>query len=193
MAFRTTYSRVDNSPEAQATSSLEMVISIGKQRLGRCQGLRYNYRGNPRPLNEIGSDRTVEFLPGLKNFSGSLQLVLIQYGPALKRLAALTGTEIDPNSLAATLTNFPEFEIELYDRGNPNYRSPELYAPVGSTQDLAGGGRLVQVLMGCVIESGDFNLNASETMVMESVSFQFVDIAIEPGQDVNKLNTLKVV
>lgn len=193
MAFREMFSRIDNDSQAQATSSLEMVIAIGGQRLGRCQGLRYNYRGNPRPVTELGSDRTVEFLPGLKNFQGSLQMILVKYGPAIKRLGSMAGAVNDPDSLAATLTNFPEFNIEIYDRGNPDFNSPQLYAPVGSTQQLAGAGQLVQVLMGCVIESGDFNLNASETMVMESVSFQFIDIAIAPGQDVNKLNTLKAV
>ena len=111
MAFRQTYSRLDNASEAQAVSSLEMVIVVGGQRVGRCQGLRYSGQAAPRPVTEVGSDRRVEFVPGVKAFQGTLQSIAIKYGPLAKRIASMAGGLIDADSYAATLSNMPEFDI----------------------------------------------------------------------------------
>lgn len=185
-AFRRSYSRITNEPESQAVSSLEMVVVINNQRVGRVQGLRYSGQAQPRPVTEVGTDRTVEFVPGIKNFQGSIQSMTIQYGDIVKRLASMSGAVIDPDSYAATLSNFPEFDIQIFNRGNPDFASPELYAPTGSSQELAGAGRLDRTLIGCVIETFDSNLNANEALIMESVSFKFIDIVINPDQNANK-------
>lgn len=179
MAFRTTYSRLDNAPEAQAVSSLEIVLRINNIPIGRAQGLRRSGQAAPRPVNELGTDRVVEYVPGVKTFQGSLQSLTLKYGSLVKRLASATGTPIDPDSMAATLSNFPEFDITVLDRGNPDYTSPQLYAPAQDAGNLAGSGKMLITLIGCVIESFDQNFSNSEALVMESVSFKYIDEVTE--------------
>lgn len=186
MAFRQTYSRLDNAPESQAVSSLEIVAVINNLRIGRLQGLRYSGQAGPRPVTEIGTDRTVEFVPGLKSYQGTVQSITIKYGDLVKRLVSMAGGIIDPDSHAAMLSNMPEFDIQILDRGNPNYQSPLLYAPSSDTQNLAGSGKLIKTLMGCVIETFDQSFNSNEALVMESVSLKFVDIV--PGTEGSTVN-----
>jgi hypothetical protein len=163
-----------------------MLVVINGMRVGRLQGLRYSAQGSPRPVTEVGTDRNVEFVPGIKQFQGSIQTIMLRYGPIIKRLASMSGAVIDPDSVAATLSNFPEFNIEVYDRGNPDYNSPALYAPTGNSQDLTGSGKLAETLIGCVIETFDKNLNANEALIMESVSFKFIDVVLSPDNNGNK-------
>lgn len=179
MAFRQTYSRVDNSPESQAESSLEAVVVINSIRVGRVQGLRRSGQAQPRPVQEMGSDRVIEFVPGIKTFQGTLQSITITYGDLIKRLSAMVGGQIDSNSKAATITNFPEFDIALMRRGLPSYGSPSQYAAPGGSQDLAGTGKLITTLVGCVIETFEQSFNANESLIMESVSFRYIDEVID--------------
>lgn len=178
MPFRRTYSNVDSSEQSQALSSLEAVVIIGGQRMGRIQGLRHSGQAQPRPVNEIGSDKSVEFVPGIKQYSGTIQSITIAYGDLVRRIASLTGGQIDPDSYAATLSNLPEFDIQCFQRGTPQYNNPELYAAPSQPQNLVGSGQLIKTFMGCVIESFEGSLNVNESLVMESVSFRFIDIVL---------------
>ena len=177
MAFRQLFSSVDASRNAAAESSLEAVVIIGEQIVGRVQGLRRNGRTNNRPVQEIGTDRVIEFVAGIKNFQGTLQTIAIQYGDLVKRLASFTGTQIDPRSKAAMLTNFPEFEISVFRRGVPNYGSPTLYADTGTAQNLVGTGELVFTQYGCSIDSFESAMNVNDSLIMESVSYSYIDEA----------------
>jgi hypothetical protein len=179
MTFRVSYSRLDNDPASQALSSLEIVLRINNIPVGRAQGLRRSGQAAPRPVNEMGSDRVVEFVPGIKTFQGTLQSITLKYGDLMKRLASAAGGEIDAQSKAATLSNMPEFDISVLDRGNPNFTSPSLYAPAGSGQNLAGTGKLIVTLIGCVVESFEQSFNVNEALVMESVSFRYIDEVVE--------------
>ena len=189
MSFRQTYSRFDNDPLSQAESSLEMVIMINNLRMGRIQGLRYSGNAAPRPVTEIGTDRRVEFVPGIKTYQGSIQAITITYGDLLKRISSVTGTPVDPASKAATLSNFPEFDIVITRRGLPSYNNPALYAPPQSEQPLAGSGGMSKTLVGCVITSFEGSINVNEALLMESVSFEFIDI-MEDAQDFKGGNQL---
>lgn len=193
MVFRQTYSRIDNSPEAASESSLEMVIIIAGQRMGRAQGLRRTGRTNIRPVNELGSDRPVELMQGIKAFQGTLQSVSIKYGDLSRRLASLSGGVIDPDSKAATLTNMPEFNIQVMRRGLPQYATPQLYAAPGSSQQLAGTGKLVTTLIGCAIESFEVAYNVNDVVIMESVSLQYIDEITSPDKNVDKLPVNKAI
>ncbi len=189
MAFRTTYSRLDNSPESQALSSLEIVLKINNIPIGRAQGLRRSGQAAPRPVNEMGSDRVVEFCPGIKTYSGSLQSLTLKYGDLIKRLGSAAGAALDSQSKAASLSNFPEFDISVLDRGNPDYQSPQLYAPSSSTASLAGSGKLIVTLIGCVIESFEQSFNVNEALVMESINFKYIDELAE-AQEQGQQGTL---
>jgi hypothetical protein len=179
MTFRKTYSRLDNNAEAQAVSSLELAVMINNLRVGRLQGLRYSLQAGPRDVIEIGTDRVVEYVPGIKRYSGTIQSLTIKYGPIISRLSSMAGGTVDAESLAATISNMPEFDIQIVDRGNPDLQSPALYAPAQDTQSLAGGGKLLMTLMGCVIETSEQGINANDALVMESIGFKFVDVV--PG------------
>ncbi|GEM_PF-4973653 len=191
MAFRQTYSRVSNEPESRVESALEAIISIESVRVGRCQGLRINGRTNNRPVNEIGSDRAIEFVAGMKGFQGTLQSMAIVYGDLVKRIASASGGSIDPDSYASTLSNIPEFSISVFRRGTPSYGSPTAYASPTGSQELAGGGKLVKTLVGCSIDSFESGINANDSLIMESVSFSFIDLVISP--DKLKSNVLKTI
>ena len=175
MAFRTTFSRVENSPQARAEFSMDIAVVINGFRLGRIQGLSMSGQASPRPATELGSDRAVEYVPGIKMYSGRLQSMTLRYGDLIKRLASVSGGYIDANSIAATLTNFPEFDIVIARRGSAGNPAPSLYAPAQQSLDLAGGGGMIKTLIGCVIESFDQNITAQETLIMENVSFRFID------------------
>jgi hypothetical protein len=186
MPFRLQYSRIENSEEAAVESTLEAAVVINGIRVGRVQGLRHSGQANIRPVQEIGTDRVIEFVPGIKNYQGSLQSITIQYGDLVKRLASLTGAPIDSQSYATMLTNFPEFDIAVMRRGAVSYQSPDLYATIAGTENLAGQGTLIKVLQGCAIESFEQSFNANESLIMESVSFRFIDVAIEPTNTTNQ-------
>jgi len=176
MTFRKTYSRLDNNPEAQAVSSMELAVMVNNLPVGRVQSVRWSLQASPRDVTEIGSDRVVEYVPGIKRYSGSIQSLTIKYGPLISRLSSMAGGTVDAESLAKTLSDMPEFDIQVIDRGNPDLTSPSLYAPSQDTGNLAGTGNLLYTLMGCVIESAEQGINASDALVMESASIKFVDI-----------------
>lgn len=176
MAFRTTYSRVSNEPAFRLESSLDMAIVIAGQRVGRIQGFSSSGQPSPRPAIEIGSDRVVEFIQGIKMYQGRIQSMTLRYGDLVKRLASLSGGVIDGRSQAATLTNMPEFDIALFRRGNAGEPAPQLLAPNSASQDLSGSGGLVKMFIGCVIDSFDQAINAQDSMIMENVSVKYVDV-----------------
>jgi len=184
MAFRTTFSRFDNSADTRAVSSLEIVLAINGVRVARCQGVTHNGRTNNRPVQELGTDRVVEFVPGIKNFSGTIRSITIQYGDITQRLASAAGTPIDAMSRAAMLSNFPDFSIEVYKRGSVDFSnsSPTAFATPDSSQDLAGRGALMQQFVGCSLTNYDQQYNVNDALIMESVSFEFVDLAIAAQQ-----------
>jgi hypothetical protein len=183
MSYRTTYSRVDNAPESRAESTLEMVLKMNGVPMGRIQGLRRSGQAAPRPVQELGSDRNVEFVSGIKNFQGTLQSITIVYGDLVKRLVSLSGGVIDETSKSAMLSNMPEFDISVMRRGTPNYGSPTLYAPSGSAQTLAGGGTVLTTIIGCVIDTFEQGINVNETLIMESVSIRYIDEMLGAGKD----------
>lgn len=193
MAYRQTYSRIENSAEAQAESTLEAVVVINGQRMGRVQGLRRSGQAAPRPVQEMGSDRVIEHVPGIKVFQGTLQSITIVYGDLVRRLASVAGGQIDANSKAATLSNMPDFNIALMRRGAPDYSSPELYAGASGEQNLAGTGKLITTLIGVVIESFEQGLSVNETLIMESVSFRYIDEVNEASKDVSSIGPRKTI
>lgn len=180
MAFRQTYSRIENSEQSRVESTLEAVITINGQRMGRAQGVRSSGQANARPVQELGSDRNIEFVSGIKRFQGTIQSMTIVYGDLVRRLASMGGGTIDPDSKAATITNMPEFDVAIIRRGVPSYSNPQLYAAPGSYQDLAGQGQVIKTLIGCVIESFEQGFNVNESLIMESVSIQYIDEVINP-------------
>ena len=175
MPFRTTYSRLTNAPEARAETTLEAVVVINGLKMGRVQGLRKSGQAGPRNVDELGSDRSVEFVPGIKRFNGSLQSITIRYGDLVKRLASMAGGVIDADSKAATLSNCPEFDIAILRRGTPEYTNPTLYAETGGYQDLVATGGVVSVLQGCIIASFEQGFNVQDAIIMESATFQYID------------------
>jgi hypothetical protein len=175
MVFRQTYSHIDNTDFAKAESTLEAVLVINNLRMGRVQGIRRSMQAQPRPVTEMGTDRGVEYVPGIKMFQGSLQTVTIRYGNLVRRLASMSGGLIDGDSKAATISNMPEFDIVVVRRKVPQFGAPEMYN-VGSTQqDLAGGGKPILTLVGCVIENFEQALNVNDSLIMESVSIKYID------------------
>jgi hypothetical protein len=179
MVFRKTYSTVDNNPNARAELSLEMVIMINNIPQGRIQGLRTNYNTGVGTVDEIGTDHAVEFTPGKKTYQGTIQSLIVKYGSLMQRIASAAGSPIDANSLSATISNLPEFDIHIMRRGQAQLGTPQPYAPASASQKLAGAGKPLYILQGCVIASGEFSINANQALMMESVSFQFIDMA--PG------------
>lgn len=175
-AFRTTYSRVENSREARAEFALDMALVINGYRFGRIQGLSHSMQASTRPANEIGSDRAVEIVPGIKVYSGRIQSMVLQYGNLIKRLASVTGAVIDQTSEAATLTNFLDFNIVVARRGSAGQPAPDRYASSQGPLDLAGTGGVVKVLQGCAIDGYESSINANETLIMESVQIKFCDL-----------------
>lgn len=175
MAYRTTYSRVENSPQARAENSLDIAVIINGFRMGRIQSLSLSGQASPRPATELGSDRAIEYVPGIKMFSARCQSMTLRYGDLIKRLASLSGAYIDQDSIAATLTNFPEFDIVIARRGSAGEPAPSRYAPSLPTQDLSGSGGAIKILQGCVIETFDQNFQSQETLIMENVSIKYID------------------
>lgn len=175
-AFRATYSRVENAPEARAEFALDMALVINGFRFGRIQGLSHSMQASTRPATEIGSDRAVEIVPGIKMYTGRIQSMVLQYGNLVKRLASVTGAVIDQTSEAATLTNFPDFDIVIARRGSAGQPAPTRYAGSQGPLDLAGTGGVVSVLLGCAIDGYEKSINASETLIMESVQIKFCDM-----------------
>ena len=178
MAFRRQYSRVENSPQARAEFSLDMALVINGFRFGRIQGLSHSMQGSTRPAVEIGSDRAVEYIPGIKMYNGRIQSMVLQYGNLIKRMASVTGAFIDQTSEAATLTGFPEFDIVVARRGTAGQPAPTRYSQSQGPLDLAGTGGIVKVLQGCIIDSYETSINANETLLMESVQFKFIDLML---------------
>lgn len=191
MAFRKTYSNIDNAPQSKAELSLEMAIVINNIPQGRIQGLRANYNTGVGQVDEIGTDHVVEFVPGKKSYQGTIQSIILRYGSLMQRIASASGAPIDANSLSATISNLPEFDIHVMRRGQAQLNQPQAYAPFSPSQKLAGAGKLLYVLQGCVIASGEFSINSNQALMMESVSFQFVDIAPGTGDfDATNSDTL---
>lgn len=178
MAFRQTYSRVENSDQSRADFALDMALIINGFRFGRVQGVNWSMQASPRRAIELGSDRTVEIVPGIKQYQGRVQSMVLQYGSLIKRLAAVTGAVIDVTSEAATLTNFPDFDIVIARRGTAGQPAPTLNAPPQGPLDLAGTGGVIMTLLGCAIESYERSINAQETLIMESCSIQFCDLVM---------------
>jgi hypothetical protein len=176
MAFRQTYSRVENSEQARADFSLDMALIINGFRFGRVQGISHSMQASPRRVTELGSDRAVEIVPGIKQYQGRIQSLALQYGALPKRLASVIGAVIDASSEAATLTNFPEFDIVIARRGSAGQPAPTLNAPAQGPLDLAGTGGVIMTMIGCAIESYERSINANETLIMESCSIQFIDL-----------------
>ena len=175
-AFRQTYSRVENSEQARADFSLDMALIINGFRFGRVQGVSWSMQASPRRVNELGSDRAVEIVPGIKQYQGRIQSMVLQYGSLVKRLASVVGAVVDSTSEAATLTNFPDFDIVIARRGTAGQPAPTLNAPAQGPLDLAGTGGVIMTLQGCALESYERSINAQETLIMESCSIQFVDL-----------------
>lgn len=187
MAFRQTYSRVENAPEARAEFSLDMALVINGFRFGRIQGLSHSMQGSTRPATEIGSDRAVEIVPGIKMYTGRIQSMMLQYGDLVKRVASVTGAVIDQSSQAATLTNFPDFDIVIARRGTAGQPAPSRYQQSQGPLDLAGTGGVVGVLLGCAIDGYERSINANEALIMESVQIKFCDFMYG---DISNLNNI---
>ncbi len=175
MAFRRTYSRVENSVLARTEFSLDIALVINGLRLGRIQSLSISCQTQARPAIEIGSDRAVEFVPGIKQYQGRISSMLLKYGDMTKRIAAVAGGVIDATSRAATITNLPEFDIVIARRRSAGYASPQLYAPALGPQNYSGSGGVITTIYGCVINSCEMTINAQETLIMENLSFSSVD------------------
>lgn len=181
MAFRQTYSRVENSPLARAEFSLDIAIVINGLRLGRIQSISISAQTQARPAIEIGSDRAVEFVPGIKQYQGRISSMMLKYGDLMKRLASVSGGIIDSTSRAATITNLPEFDIVLGRRGSAGLGVPQLYAAAQGPQDLSGAGGILGTIYGVVINSHEANFTAQDTLVMENVSFSAIDMTMGDG------------
>lgn len=176
MAFRQTYSRVENSVLARAEFSLDIALVINGLRLGRIQSLSISCQTQARPAIEIGSDRAVEFVPGIKQYQGRISSMMIKYGDMAKRIASVSGGIINLASRAETITNLPEFNIVILRRGTPGYADPELYAPPsGPYPNNIGSGGIIGTIYGCVLNSWEANITAQETLIMENVSFSAID------------------
>jgi len=181
MAFRQTYSRTENNAQARAEFSLDIAIVINGLRLGRIQSISISAQTQARPAIEIGSDRAVEFVPGIKQYQGRISSMMLKYGDLMKRLASVSGGIIDATSRAATITNLPEFDIVLARRGSAGVGVPQLYAPAQGPQDLSGAGGILGTIFGCVINSHEVNITAQDTLIMENVSFSAIDMTLSDG------------
>lgn len=181
MAFRTTYSRVENSVLARAEFSLDIALVINGLRLGRIQSLSISAQTQARPAIEIGSDRAVEFVPGIKQYQGRISSMMLKYGDLAKRIASVSGGIIDQTSRAATITNLPEFDIVIARRSSAGVGVPQLYAPTQGPADLSGGGGIIGTIFGCVLNSWECNITAQDTLIMENVSFSAIDQTLSDG------------
>jgi hypothetical protein len=181
LAFRNTYSRVENSVFARAEFSLDIALVINGLRLGRIQSISISAQTQARPAIEIGSDRAVEFVPGIKQYQGRISSMMLKYGDLMKRLASVSGGIIDRTSRAATITNMPEFDIVIARRGSAGVGVPQLYAPAQGPADLSGGGGIIGTIFGCVINSYESNFTAQDTLIMENVSFSAIDQTLSDG------------
>lgn len=175
MAYRSTFSRFDNTDFAKAESSLEAIMTINNLKVARVQGIRRSMQAQTKPVVEQGSDRAVEYLTGIKMFQGSIQVVAIRYGDLVRRLASVAGGLSDADSKAATISNMPEFDIVTFRRKSPTYGGAELYNLGSSTQDLAGAGRPMYTLSGCIIDNFESAINVNDVLIMESVSIKYID------------------
>ncbi|NER79651.1 MAG: hypothetical protein F6K42_08725, partial [Leptolyngbya sp. SIO1D8] len=81
-------------------------------------------------------------------------------------------------SEAATLTNFPDFDIVVARRGSAGQPAPSRYAGSQGPLDLAGTGGIVKVFIGCAIDGYESSINANETLIMESVQIKFCDLML---------------
>ncbi|MBT9316293.1 hypothetical protein [Leptothoe spongobia] len=176
MAFRQTYSRVENSAQTRIEHSLDMAIIINGFRMGRIQGFSASGQASPRPVTEIGSDRAVEHVPGIKMFQARIQSMSLRYGTLPKRLASVAGGVIDQRSLSSTLTNMPEFDIGVFRRGSAGAPAPQLYAPAQQPANLSGTGGLVELYQGCIIDTFERSISAQEATIMENVSIRYIDV-----------------
>jgi hypothetical protein len=181
MAFRQTYSRVENSVLARAEFSLDIALVINGLRLGRIQSLSISAQTQARPAIEIGSDRAVEFVPGIKQYQGRISSMMLKYGDLAKRLASVSGGIIDATSRAATITNMPEFDIVIARRGSAGTGVPQLYADAQGPQDNSGSGGIIGTIYGCVLNSWECNITAQDTLIMENASFSAVDQTLSDG------------
>ena len=175
MVFRSTFSRFDNTDYAKVETSLEAILTINNLKMGRVQGLRRSGQAQPKPALEMGSDRAVELVPGIKLYQGTIQTIAIRYGDLVRRLASMSGGLIDGDSKAATISNMPEFNIVVMRRKVPSFGGPELYNLGSAQQDLAGGGRPMFTLLGCIIDNFEQALNVNDTLIMESCSIRYID------------------
>ncbi|MEO0376205.1 MAG: hypothetical protein AAF329_16600 [Cyanobacteria bacterium P01_A01_bin.17] len=176
MAFRQTYSRVENSAQTRIEHSLDMAVIINGFRVGRLQGISASAQASPRPVTELGSDRAVEHVPGIKMYQARIQSMTLRYGDLPKRLASLAGGVVDQRSQASTLTNMPEFDIGIYRRGSAGSPAPQLYAPAQQPANLAGSGGLIKMFIGCIIDTFEQSITAQEATIMENVSIRFIDV-----------------
>lgn len=175
MAFRPTMSRLINDEQSVVESSLEAVVTINGFPVGRATGVRGSIQTGARAVNELGSDRGVEIIQGIKGYQGTLQSVTIRYGDTVKRLASMAGGKIDAMSKAATLSNMPPFDLVISRRGTPGFNTPQLYADPEASQKLSGTGDVIKTFMNCVISSAEQNFNSDQAMIMESVQFIYLD------------------
>jgi hypothetical protein len=150
-------------------------------RLGRIQSLSISAQTQARPAIEIGSDRAVEFVPGIKQYQGRISSMMLKYGDLAKRIASVSGGIIDQTSRAATITNMPNFDIVIARRGSAGVGVPQLYAATQGPADLSGGGGVIGTIYGCVLNSWECNITAQDTLIMENVSFSAVDQTLSDG------------
>ena len=176
MPFRDPYSKVENQSRSRAESSVLTQIVINGFPLGRIQGLQGAGQAANQPMTELGTDRAVEFVPGIKIYNGSFSSATIRYGDMVKRLAAVTGTKLTASSKASILSDFPEFDIQVVRAGNPTYPDPALYPLLdGNTVNLSGAGDVIKEYIGCSITNFSQSFQSQQAMIMEQVSFQYID------------------
>lgn len=175
MPFRRSYSATENQPQSRAESAVLTQIVINGFALGRIQGVQGAGQAANQPMTELGTDRAVEFVPGIKMYNGSFSSATIRYGDMVKRLAAVAGTLLKASSKAAILSNFPEFDIQVVRAGNPSYPEPALYSELTDGANLSGGGDVIKTYVGCSITNFSQSLQSQQAMIMEQVSFQYID------------------
>ncbi|MBT9160463.1 MAG: hypothetical protein DDT26_01749 [Dehalococcoidia bacterium] len=175
MPFRRTYSAYQNEDQARAEASVLIIPTINNLRLGRAQGLRRSNSTGARPVSELGTPHDVEIVPGKQSYNGSLQSITIRYGDLTKRLASMAGGKIEKASKAHTIHHMPEFDLEIIRAAPPTYNNPELFADFSERQDLTGKGGLLTRLFGCCIVNYEQSFSINDALVMESVSFIYVN------------------
>ena len=183
MPFRRTYSHAENNPQSRAESAILTQIVINGFALGRIQGVQSSGQAANQPITEIGSDRAVEIVPGVKMYNGSFSSATIRYGDMVKRLASVAGTLLSASSKAEMLSNFPEFDIQFVRQSNPNYPDPNLYNDLQDTDNRSGAGGVIKTLVGCAITNFSQSFQSQQALIMEQVSFQYLDEIVEgPGE-----------